>query len=205
MSEPVSHAFLRLTTEQDLWDLIALLKRGVRVCIEPVVGTLHGPMGPNRWATGPEKTARKVRTADLESFLREYLVYPTRTTAVYVEAEAHGAEIHEAWEILNYGADYPLRACGIAKLAQLLSRVYGGAVECQLPYGHPEWTEWVKAGLGHLTFHRAGPVQGRPAQGRGPADQDLLQAGRGRGVGLLHQGPHRDAAGRVGSADPVQR
>lgn len=155
----ITHAFLRLQTEQDLWDLIALLKRGVKVCIEPVVGSIFGPVAPCQWTTEPvtkkNTVVRRMQPTDFEDFLRLYLADHDRYNILYIEPVSQEPEIRAAWEILNEAADYPLRAVGIAKLAQLLARTFGGEVECQLAYGHPEWMDWVKGGHGHLTFwHR---------------------------------------------------
>nr|WP_042675302.1 hypothetical protein [Methylobacterium sp. B34] len=158
----ITHAFLRLTTEDDLFDLITLLKRGVKVTIEPVVGTLHGPVAPCKLELAPVEREGVVinqltgkcwmRPLDLEDFLRRYLVERRRFNMLILDPAADTEVIKAAWEILNHGADYPLRATWIAKLAKLLASHYGGAVEAQLPYGHPDWVDWVKEGIGHLTL-----------------------------------------------------
>jgi hypothetical protein len=150
----ITHAFLRLQTEADLFDVIALLKRGVRVCIEPVVGGIFGPISPCQYGGVVSALTRVLRLSvtGLEDFLRAYFAHRVRFHILMVDAEQDEPAIREAWEILNHAAEYPLRAVGIAKLADLLARTYGGSVECQLPYGHAEWTDWVKGGHGHLTF-----------------------------------------------------
>lgn len=150
----ITHAFLRLQTEADLFDMIALLKRGVRVCIEPVVGAIFGPISPCQYDGEIKQTSKVLRLAvsGLEDFLQRYFAHRVRFQILKVEAEQDEPAIREAWEILNHAAEYPLRAVGIAKLAQVMARTFGGSVECQLPYGHPEWTDWVKGGHGHLTF-----------------------------------------------------
>jgi hypothetical protein len=153
----ITHAFLRLQTEADLFDVIALLKRGVRVCIEPVVGGIFGPISPCQYGGEIKPTTQVLRLSvtGLEDFLRSYFAHRVRFQILMVEAEQDEPAIREIWEILNHAAEYPLRAVGIAKLTQILARTFGGSVELQLPYGHPEWTAWVKEGHGHLTFwHR---------------------------------------------------
>ncbi|KQT82437.1 hypothetical protein [Methylobacterium sp. Leaf466] len=158
-------AFRRVQTLQDVVDVIALLKRGATVGVEPVEGGLFGPTKPcafriykhrsRHGKVGPKDDGSKCLRMipdDLESFLVDYM----SERRIFADLDVYPCDDDESigrvWRHLNFSAGTWLTRTAIKDLLTILADHYGGTIEAQIPYGSDGWVEWIKGGHGAITL-----------------------------------------------------
>ena len=165
---PITHAFLCIRTRQDILDTYDLLARGVRVGFEPVGNLVYGQISAPDIKFQEKLEIREgwmedfyldkypshrfwVRAQTLREFVEKILDNQRPASWVMCECPVELQPIiKEALFILNFGSQGPLGALVITRLIHLFARHLNGTIEPQLAYGHPDWIQFVKEGLGAI-------------------------------------------------------